>query len=652
MPVRSRLRLQRSSPILALAILCGAAAASADQYDQDLPVIQDIQFVGNERFDADALRKQMLLSFPSLKHPLRPRPRYRRNVFARELRRVEAFYQRQGFAGASARLDSVLADPGGRTVRLRVRVREGPQTILREVRFLPQPVVTLDELRRVSPFAPGDPYPFSPAMRGRATRAVRLAFLARGYLAVSVSDSIALSPDSTSARLFYHMDPGPQFTIRAVSITGNIQTQQELIRRELRFEAGEVYSYTRVQESQQNLYNTSLFRSVSFVEQKLDLENRTVDIAVRVLERRMAFVEGSVGFGRRDEFEARVSGAWGHRNLFGRGHALEARSTLAYNLEKKGDNYFAEQRLHYTQPHLFGSAARFSPQLSYVIDQRQDRVQLRRFRLDAQSSLQAGRYTTLAAGLSAAFTTTKLQEGGATDDLLETRALSLSMTRNSSDNLFDPRRGEQRALSVQRAGFGGENEFTRLTAAYDRYLPLGRSVLALGLRTGWVEAYGRSRAASAADIGIRGVPFEYLFQAGGGSTVRGFAENSLGAGLTVTRRDQDNVARVDTVGVQAGTVLAIANVELRTPLPLLSRWKLGMVLFVDSGNVWEDLQSMRHAVKDPHFDAPYLGLADLRYGYGFGLRYPTPFGPVRLDVGFPLKRHGRRHFHIGLGHTF
>lgn len=642
----------RFTPILALAVVCAPAAASADEYDKDLPVIQDIQFDGNERFTDDDLRKQMLLAFPSLKHPLRPRPRYRRNVFARELRRIESFYERQGFAGARAWLDSVVSDPSGKMVRLQVRVREGPRTILREVRFSPQPVVTLDELRRVSPFAAGDPYPFSAAMRGRATRAVRLAFLARGYLAVGVTDSMALSADSTSARLFYHMEPGPQFTIRAVSITGNIQTHQELIRRELRFQPGEVYSYTRVQESQQKLYNTSLFRNVSFVEQGLDLENRTVDIAVRVLERRMAFVEGSVGFGRRDEFEARVSGAWGHRNLFGRGHALEVRSTLAYNIEKKGDNYFAEQRLHYTQPHLFGSPVRFSPQLTYVIDQRQDRVQLRRLQLDAQSSLQAGRYTTLAAGLSAAFTTTKFEDGNATDDLRETRAISLSMTRNSSDDLFDPHKGEQRALSVQRAGFGGENEFTRLTATYDRYLPLGRSVLAFGLRTGWVEAYGRSRSASAADIGIRGVPFEYLFQAGGGSTVRGFAENSLGAGLTVTRRDQGNVARVDTVGVQAGTVLAIANFEVRTPLPVLSRWKLGLVLFVDAGNVWEDFEALRHSTKEPRFDEPYFGLEDLRFGYGAGLRYPTPFGPVRLDVGFPLKRSGRRHFHIGLGHTF
>ncbi|MFQ5601500.1 MAG: outer membrane protein assembly factor, partial [Candidatus Krumholzibacteriia bacterium] len=609
-------------------------------------------FLGNEHFDDSKLREQMLLKFPSLLHPLRQRPRYQRNVFPKEMRRIEAFYLRQGFGGACVWLDSVMVvQASTNMVRLRLRVREGLRTILRDVRYSPQQVMSLQELRRVTPISRGDPYPFGAAQRGRVSRALRLAFLARGYLAVGVRDSTLLTPDSTEAVLIFKLDPGPRFKIRAVTVAGNRETNQELIRRELRVRPGEVYSYTRLRESEQNLYTTRLFRRVTIREENIVIERRAVDIAVRVMERKMSFVEGSVGFGRRDEYEARLIGRWGHRNLFGRGHALEVQSTLAYNIEKTRDNFFVDERVRYVNPHLFGTQIRLEPQAAYSIDRRIEDVELKRSRVDVQAVRKGGRFTTLSLGAFAAFTTTTLEES--TDDLLETRAFSASIQRNSSDNIFDPRRGEVRTLSVQRAGFRGDNHFSRITGSYARYLSFGRWVLALGVRTGWVESFGASREASKADIGIQGVPFEYLFQAGGNTTVRGFDNNSLGAPITTTRLSREGAeAVVDTTEVQAGTVLLIGNVELRVPVPWLSRFKLGGVVFLDAGNVWSGIDEMTDAAFGIRFEEPYKSRADLRYSYGFGLRYATPFGPVRVDLGLPLKKFGQRKIHLGLGHTF
>lgn len=637
-------------------VACGLGLAAlpvrAQDLQRDLPAIQSIEFQGNEHVSNDALLDQTLLQFPTLRHPLRPRPRFRRNAFDKVLRRIEAYYEREGYAGVDARLDSAVAIAGGNAVYLHVGIREGPLTLIREVRFLPQPVFTLEELRNITPMRVGDPFPFNAALRGRATRVLRLAFLGRGYLTASVHDSLLIAPDSTGVRILYNMRPGPVFTVRAVSITGNIETQQQLIRRELRFEPGETYSHARVLESQQNLYGTGLFRSVSILEQRLDIEDRTVDLSVQVTERSMAFVESSLGIGRRDVIEARATAAWGHRNLFGRGHALEVRSTLAYDLETQGNNYFAEQKVQYTQPHLFGTQVRFAPQIAFTIDKPEDDVQLRKLEFEMQPSLKTGKFTNVSGGVSAAFTSTSIDEPDVPEDQLGTRAVTTSIIRNSSDNLFNPRRGEFRTLTAQRAGFGGDNHFTRLTGALFRYRALGSMVLAVGVRAGWVESFGRSRSGDASTIGIHGVPFEFLFQGGGSSTIRGFSETSLGPGVTVRLSDMDDIAQVDTLSQQAGTVLAIANVELRTALPLLRRWKLDAAWFLDVGNVWEDVHAFLDAPKGPRFERSYTGTEDMRYGCGFGLRYPTPFGPVRLDMGVPLKRNGRRQFHLGLGHTF
>src|SRR5439155_21659040 len=106
--------------------------------------------------------------------------------------------------------------------------------------------------------------------------------------------------------------------------------------------------------------------------------------------------------------------------------------------------------------------------------------------------------------------------------------------------------------------------------------------------------------------------------------------------------------------LQAGTGLLLANLELRTPVPLLSRLNLGAVLFLDAGNTWADFRAFKQAPFGLRFGDHYQGLEEMRYSYGLGLRYPTPVGPVRLDMGLPLKSWGWRgkRFHLGLGHTF
>ncbi len=638
-----------------------APAATAAQEAQFEPRIQGIEFVGNEAFNDGTLRGQMLLELPSTRHPLRTRPRYQSNVFPKELRRIEAFYRRQGFGGATAWLDSLVPAPrythsrGSRTresadrVRLRVRVREGPRTFLREIRYTPQQVFSLEELRRATPIQPGRPFPFSAAQRGRFTRALRIAFLARGHLAAAVQDSVVLSSDSTEAVLVFKLEPGPRFRVRAVTITGLAQVDTHLVRRELTVAPDQVYSYTRLQESEQKLYGTSLFRRVSLREENIDVTRQTVDIAVRITERKMKFIEGAVGFARREDYEARVTGRWGHRNVGNVGHALEGRGTFAYNIEQRRDNFYLDARVQHVIPHWFATDTRLEPQLAWSLDRRIEDAQLRRWRADIQAIRRGGRFTRVSAGLFVSRTDTELE--AIKDDARETRGVTGAIRRNSSDNIFDPRRGDVRSLGAQRAGFGGDNHFTRLTASWARYVPLKKTVLALGTRAGWVEAFGASREVGD-EIGIRGVPFEFLFQGGGNTTVRGFESNSLGAPVTATIiGDDPRESTVTTTDAVAGTVLLIANVELRFPMPVLSRFNFGGVVFADAGNVWTDVDEMSHAAFGLRFDEPYRR-PDMRYSCGFGLRYRTPFGPIRADLAVPIKGTGRRRYHFGIGHTF
>jgi outer membrane protein assembly factor BamA len=99
----------------------------------------------------------------------------------------------------------------------------------------------------------------------------------------------------------------------------------------------------------------------------------------------------------------------------------------------------------------------------------------------------------------------------------------------------------------------------------------------------------------------------------------------------------DNPAR-------GGNYLLLTNLEWRFPLPVLSRWNLASVFFFEGGNVWEQIRDVRARgfrltsnPGDPN-DPGSTKVWDYRYSYGTGVRLDTPVGPVRVDVGFPLKR--------------
>lgn len=144
------------------------------------------------------------------------------------------------------------------------------------------------------------------------------------------------------------------------------------------------------------------------------------------------------------------------------------------------------------------------------------------------------------------------------------------------------------------------------------------------------------------------MPYDDRFFAGGASTVRGYRHNSLGP--QVTNEDElDYLNYTSDVllpddPARGGNYELVTNLEWRFPLPWLSRWKLASVLFLEGGNVWERAEDIRWRAfrltsepGDPN-DPASTKIWDYRWSYGTGLRLDTPIGPVRVDVGFPLKR--------------
>ena len=191
------------------------------------------------------------------------------------------------------------------------------------------------------------------------------------------------------------------------------------------------------------------------------------------------------------------------------------------------------------------------------------------------------------------------------------------------NNLLDARRGYSVSAHVEQAGrwLWGNFNYLSVTLEGRHYLSLGSSaVFANRIRIGGIDPAG--------DVATD-VPFYRRFFLGGSSSIRGWGRLEVsplsGSGLPI-----------------GGHTMVEGSTELRVPL-----WgKLGAVAFVDYGNVWAN---------------PWdIDLGDMRYAVGPGLRYMTPIGPARIDLGYqltpidnllvngePEKRRLRIHFSIG-----
>jgi outer membrane protein insertion porin family len=209
--------------------------------------------------------------------------------------------------------------------------------------------------------------------------------------------------------------------------------------------------------------------------------------------------------------------------------------------------------------------------------------------------------------------------------------LSASYIRDTRDNSLDAHKGmyESFELGVNPSFIGSSVDFARLLAQAAYYKKIPKSIIwANSLRLGFEEPFNGSH-----------VPLSEAFFSGGGSTLRGFPLNGAGPQRTITicgNPADPSTCSPTTVPV-GGNELFILNSEFRVPVPI--KKGLGLVAFYDGGNVFPRIG----------FHGQYTN------SLGFGVRYATPVGPVRIDIGHNFNAPpgvGSIQYFITLGQAF
>jgi outer membrane protein assembly factor BamA/autotransporter translocation and assembly factor TamB len=510
-------------------------------------------------------------------------------------KRIQAEYRRQHFLAAVVDEPLLEESADGKSLLIQVPVREGPRARIARVRFegVSPPASVLLPLARIKLRTEYDDTRVQDAVRR-----IRDWYLKGGFAAARVKPRIV--PVGSDIELVFAIDEGEPDIIGPVEVRGLLRTKESLVRSRIDFKEGDSLDPRRLVVLERRLLELGVFSRVvvtttghSPAKILVDVEERgpyalAYDVRFSPSERATAMLDGEVG------------------NLLGLGIAAGARYRQGDAIrETRGSLVVpAIGRARGLTVSLFDTDerldARRAPRLAalqpgFVAD----RVRQRGF--EVQQSLQLRNNWDVLYGYR--FKQLSRRSSGFTRNI---SSVSLSLARDTRDDPLDARRGAfwSATLEVAPRQLGSELDFARAFVQAFAARRINRSLTwAQGYRVGIASGLDPVQYA---ELQLFGRTAE-LFRAGGAASLRGYATDSVGPKGPVP-------------GISAGgQAVLILNQELRFYHPT----GLGAAVFYDGGNVSERPQDFS---------------LSLRHSVGAGLRYRSPVGLLRFDVGVPLNR--------------
>jgi outer membrane protein assembly factor BamA len=586
---------------------------------------------------------------------------------------IRETYLRRGHA--QVKVDSSVNEkdattPGQGLVRPAIVVSEGPQRTVGSIVFDGNEQFSDAALADMVSIRAGAPL-YEPTL-GLDTGRLLLEYQDAGFWSVHITPAITLSAEGARADVTFTIEEGPQTLVDHILIVGNVKTDPQVIQRELLLKPGEPLGLSDLIRSQQRVSALGLFRRVAIREiahsgsmrrdvlvsvEEAPSTSLSYGGGMEVAQRQRA---GEPGGTAETVYELAPRGFFdiGRRNVGGRNRTVNLYSRLSLrpdavvDPQDEGNLFgFSEYRVvaTYRQPRAAGfnadltisAAAEQGIRSSFNFGRKGLNADVLR-RLGPTLRV-SGRYTLAA---------TKIFD--VQPDLLESdtgvsplervfsrvrlSSFGITLVRDTRDDALEPQRGSFVSAegSLAARALGGQAGFVKsyVQGFWYKQLP-GRRGIVFATRTTIGLADGFPREVDTTDEQgnpvtsvTEDLPASERFFAGGDTTIRGFGLDAVGAPNTISPQ---GFAR-------GGNALLIVTGELRVPL-----WKgIAVAAFVDGGNVFERVSQ---------FD-----VSELRGSVGFGIRYRSPIGPLRFDVGFKLDKRANetnRHvFHWGIGQAF
>jgi outer membrane protein assembly factor BamA len=596
--------------------------------------VKAVEVAGNKNIKTDDLMNQVKVQKGRVLSP----GKFSDKVVRTSSKNLEALYKSEGYS--SVKITPHVENNGG-DIRVRFTVDEGPQDIVQSLKI--EGAETFPQSR----FAPsglklGEGKAYSQKLVESDRANIVAHYLQAGYLTASFRETAhAVSKnDAHHLNVVYHIYEGPQVYTRNVITLGREKTQERLINEdtatiepekpltetELLASGGRLYEHTGVfdwaEVDPKRQITTQTQEDVLVKVHEGKKNQMTYGFGFEIINRGGSVPSGSVALpnlppiGLPDTFTTSQKTFYGPRgtfqytrnNLRGKGESLSF-TGFAGRLDQRVAAYYINPRLRWTMWSATSTASYEFNQENPVYSSREALAsyQIQRYLDKSKANVFFLRY-----GFSKTdLTRIEIPELVPPEDQhVRLSTIAANFTRDTRDNPLDAHKGilQTVELDFNTTKLGSSVDFVKLNLQSAYYKRIFHDTIwANSVRIGLAQPFAGSL-----------VPLSEAFFTGGGNTLRGFPLDSAGPQRQVPVCSSAPVSCTFIQVPTGGNELLILNSELRIPLPI--RKGLGLVTFYDGGNVF-----------------PNVGFRDFISLYsnnvGLGLRYATPVGPVRIDVG-------------------
>ncbi|TMA25311.1 MAG: hypothetical protein E6J78_18025 [Deltaproteobacteria bacterium] len=630
---------------LSALLLLAAACATPSQPFEGHPVLADIQFQGNKSISRGELL-QHIATAPTGGFFSKTARYYDADLFALDLKRIVRWYNEKGFYEAKILDVQELRDDAGR-VTVVVKLEEGPRAMVRKMDFAGLEQLDKGEVSDIDdalPIHPGDA--FDEDSYEKAKDVLQLQLKERGFAEATVGGKVEIAED-VEAHITFLCQTGSRFQFGKVMVQGNRQVPAEEIAFATGINRGDRYSPTALQLAQQRVYNLGAFSGV-----RVGLEplGNSPFAAIRVNVREAPFQTVRFGVGAQTEDTRwelpRLRAEYTNRSLFGGLRRLELQTTVGYAFVTSPFSYdpahsglTSSSSAQMVVPSVilpgldFITRGEFRREVQggYSYDQVAARVSLlyRRGRHTVSPSLNFVRYFLIDLGVTSieSLVARTGPSAGLFTDCPVSCTLTypeLRYTYDARDNAIEPSSGIYFSAGVQQTLKPGSFKYFRMDPEIRFYNPASRyAIFAVRVHYGGMIPEGGSAT-----------PFTQRFFYGGQNEQRGYAPLRQGPKLGIqpvcdATKDPSCPPSYARGSLPVGAKAALLfTAELRIHADWLLN-HLGIVPFVDASQVGDDW-------RNPMGSTSYRSSFGLEFSPGIGLRYITPFGPLRFDIAWVL----------------
>lgn len=596
-----------------------------------------VRIEGNRYFSTPILR-DLMFSQPS--SFLLRWGRYSDAFRRRDEQAIADLYRANGFRNVAV-TSTVATDFRGKPnhVALAFHIAEGPQWLVAHLDIAGAEFLKPDALRKVIESAAGEPY--SDVSIGLDRNQIISMYSSSGFPTATFEVNATPSSAAHQVDLRYTITEGHREFVRAVLISGLKVTRPDLVQENLPVAAGQPLSNPEILQSQRNLYNLGVFAQIDSAIQNPDGDDRYKYVLYNFQEAHRYSMNIGLGaeiaqLGETTSNLASPTGGTGFTprltvdlnrlNVLGLGHTIAIQTRLS-TLEQ----LFS---VSYIVPRLFNSPTR---SLTYTVlyDNARD---VRTFASRREEgSVQLSQKLTHTTTALFRFAYRRVSTNDVVIPALLIPAflqpvrigiVSANLVQDRRDNPADPHHGMYNALdfSLATSYLGSQRNFGKFLGRNATYYSLTKNIVfARQLTFGFIKPYDNPAGFSNAEA----VPLPERFFGGGDISLRAFPENEAGPRDTGSPVGPGGTQTEPTGFPLGGNAVLISNLELR--FPLIGN-NIGGVIFHDAGNIYSTLSDISfHFHQDNPQDFNYM-VQDV----GFGIRYKTPVGPLRVDLAYGL----------------